>query len=114
MTDKLKKINNFFRERKTLVIASGIIVFTVFNIIWDVFEIKGFWHVGNVFAMFCYVYTLHLIMNTRITEFLLVLVLGQFSDEIIGNPLEINLFEYLIPLSYYLYLAQKKIRNARK
>lgn len=93
--------------KPSLYIVIGIVFYTVCNILFDVFGISGIWYIGNAFAFVCYAYALHLKLNNRITKLLLVLTIGQLSDELIGNPLNINLFEYLIPIFYYGYLGYK-------
>lgn len=100
--------------KPSLYIVLGIVIYTVCNVLYDIFGISGVWYIGNALAFVCYAYSLHRVLRNNVTRLLLVLTIGQLSDELIGNPLEINLFEYLIPLSYYLYLAHKKLTNARK
>lgn len=99
---------NLLKHNTTLIIIVGIVFYTGCNIAYDVFDVKGVWYFGNAFAFVCYSLALMLEKPHFITEVLFVLCVGQLLDELIGIPLQVSLFEYII---LALYFAYKYIRR---
>lgn len=98
---------NVVKEKSKYIALVGSLAFLLANNIYDYLNYLSIYYIAQSFAFVCYAFVLSVYIGV-IGRFIFWICLSQFFDEIVGNPLAPNIWEYLGVIIFVLYEIYKK------